>query len=79
MSRQGTFYFKKQTHAFNIETFFEFVKEVLNKFEELNLHERTIIMDNVRFHHSSRIIILITSKCHRVIFIPPYSPFLNPI
>lgn len=38
-----------------------------------------LIIDNARFHKSSKIIQLIESAQCRIIFLPPYSPDLNPI
>jgi transposase len=36
-------------------------------------------MDNVPFHHSREVLERIVRKGHAYDFIPPYSPFLNPI
>ena len=36
-------------------------------------------MDNVRFHHSQGIRESIEAAEHRLVYLPPYSPFLNPI
>lgn len=79
MSRQGTLHYKKQTHAFNTVTFATFIDEVLEIFDTKGYKNKTIIMDNVRFHHSSVILQKIVEKGHKIKFIPPYSPFLNPI
>ena len=38
-----------------------------------------LIIDNARFHKSKKIIDLIESAGCKVIFLPPYSPDLNPI
>jgi len=38
-----------------------------------------IIIDNARFHKSVKVVQLIESAKCRVIFLPPYSPDLNPI
>lgn len=38
-----------------------------------------VIMDNVPFHKSTQATALITSTGARVLFLPPYSPDLNPI
>ena len=38
-----------------------------------------IIMDNASFHRKARLIELAQSKKCKVIFLPPYSPDLNPI
>ena len=39
----------------------------------------TFVMDNVRFHHSTVVTEALTSDSSRAIFLPPYSPQLNPI
>ena len=39
----------------------------------------TIVMDNASFHRKSTIIPLADKFGHSVIFLPPYSPNLNPI
>ena len=38
-----------------------------------------IIMDNASFHRKSRLTLFAESAGHRIIFLPPYSPELNPI
>jgi transposase len=39
----------------------------------------TIVMDNASFHRKSRLVLLAQTAGHRVVFLPPYSPELNPI
>lgn len=39
----------------------------------------TIIMDNASFHRKSKLIPLAQSYGYNLIFLPPYSPELNPI
>jgi transposase len=38
-----------------------------------------IVIDNARFHKSAKVVQLIESVKCRIIFLPPYSPDLNPI
>lgn len=38
-----------------------------------------LVIDNARFHKSQRIIDLVEAAGCRIIFLPPYSPDLNPI
>ena len=38
-----------------------------------------LIIDNARFHKSKKIIELVEAANCKVIFLPPYSPELNPI
>ncbi len=37
------------------------------------------MIDNARFHKSKKVVDLINSVGCRIIFLPPYSPDLNPI
>lgn len=46
----------------------------------LDYPENTVIlMDNVSFHHSKRVIEFLEFKNWDVLFTPPYSPVFNPI
>lgn len=38
-----------------------------------------IVMDNARFHRKSELEAIISSTGHQLLFLPPYSPDLNPI
>ena len=39
----------------------------------------TIVMDNASFHRKSRLIAIAEKHGHTILFLPPYSPELNPI
>lgn len=39
----------------------------------------TVILDNARFHQSAKTVELIESAGCKILFLPPYSPDLNPI
>jgi transposase len=75
MSKKGAFFFKRQPRVFNTISFCEYLDELLDKFEEQGLENCILIMDNV--HHSQEV--LISRRGHAYCFMPPYSPFLNPI
>lgn len=38
-----------------------------------------IVMDNARFHRKNKLFALAQSSGHQLVFLPPYSPELNPI
>ena len=38
-----------------------------------------LVIDNARFHKSKKVVQLIEAVGCRIIFLPPYSPDLNPI
>ncbi len=60
----------------NTKLFETWVEECLIK--ELN-YGQYVVLDNASFHKSQKIQDLIESVGCRVIFLPPYSPELNPI
>ncbi|MCX4366030.1 MAG: transposase [Bacilli bacterium] len=39
----------------------------------------TIVMDNAAFHHKTQLLSIAEEQGYRLIFLPPYSPELNPI
>lgn len=47
--------------------------------QQMGIHRGVIIMDNVRFHHCLEVELIITRNNFSILFLPPYSPFLNPI
>lgn len=67
---------KKGTTAYHIVTF------VRNAMDVLDRHEKNgffIVMDNCRIHHSHYVVEAIQNRGYIPPFMPPYSPFLNPI
>lgn len=42
-------------------------------------HGTILILDNATFHKSTATIALVNHAGHRLLFLPPYSPHLNPI
>lgn len=60
----------------NADVFYSWVDQQLLP----SLSEKVVIvMDNATFHKRSDSIMAIESKGHRILFLPPYSPDLNPI
>lgn len=55
--------------------FFEFIKELITKLQP----RLTLIIDNASFYKSNELKRFIETYSHKIIFIPPYSPFLNPV
>jgi transposase len=79
MSKRGTFLYRKQDRAFNIETFSIFIDDFLSKLSMNGITNAILVLDNVSFHKSQVIRAKIEESTHTLIFLPPYSPFLNPI
>ena len=65
--------FKKKKGSFNSISFCDFL-------EDLQYPTKTVIlMYNVAFHHSKKVIELIHKKGWEYLYTPPYSPVFNPI
>ncbi|KRH93264.1 putative transposase [Pseudoloma neurophilia] len=79
ISKHGILHYKLERTAYNTTKFSEFLNEVFEKFEELNIRNACLIMDNASFHETPQIAAIIRNRGHRILLLPPYSPFLNPI
>ncbi|KII61121.1 hypothetical protein RF11_05841 [Thelohanellus kitauei] len=40
---------------------------------------KNLVMDNVRFHYTENVKRFVENRGHSIIYLPPYSPQLNPI
>ena len=65
--------------AFNSTDFVAFLTDMANQNPALLSGEATLVMDNARIHHAVNVIQFLEEKGIRYIFLPPYSPELNPI
>ena len=79
ISKNGLILSKTMNTAYNGALFSEFVQELMVKLNELQMMSFTIIMDNVSFHKVTGINELIFEGGHNLLFLPTYSPQLNPI
>lgn len=59
--------------------FLLFVEEMTSTLNKLGLHNMHIIMDNATIHKTEEAVTAIRENGHTALFLPPYSPFLNPI
>lgn len=62
--------------ACDAQTFLVYIEKVLS---EILADGDIVVMDNVRFHLDGRVVELIESLGASVLYLPPYSPELNPI
>jgi putative transposase len=62
----------------NTTTFFSFLVKTIKRFDGKKVY---MVLDNVRFHHAKRLKPILEKYKHRIefIFLPPYSPDLNPV
>lgn len=79
MSMTGLQYFRVQERPYNKELFGSFIDELFLDLQEKGLHGMTIVMDNVPFHRADIIRQKFENSGHSLLYLPPYSPFLNPI
>jgi transposase len=79
MSKRGMIFFSAQTRAFNTGTFAERLQNMFAILSGQNIQNAILVMDNVPFHRSQMVRDVILHNGHEVLFLPPYSPFLNPI
>ncbi|KAG1177932.1 hypothetical protein G6F70_001059 [Rhizopus microsporus] len=61
------------------EHFIEFLVGVMDTLDQFDIKGRYLIMDNAAIHKVTEIQNLITSRGYKATYLPPYSPFLNPI
>uniref|UniRef100_A0A914VGZ7 Tc1-like transposase DDE domain-containing protein n=1 Tax=Plectus sambesii TaxID=2011161 RepID=A0A914VGZ7_9BILA len=79
MNSQQVLHYTAKTRANNREFFCTFLEELFLKLAEQGVTNAVLVMDNVPFHKGERVRALIESHGHRVLYLPPYSLFLNPI
>ena len=79
ISKNGCLHKKVQSTPFNRITFIVFINEVIQILSIQSICDVIFVMDNVRFHKLPKISNLIIMAGHRTVFLPIFSPFLNPI
>ena len=71
--------YKERLGGSTAETFMGFISDLIEQYK-LNQQEKWIlIMDNARIHHARIIKSLIERGNLNILYLPPYSPMLNPI
>lgn len=79
INKQGILFYSTRITAFNKESFKEFISTLITVLKNKNMNKAVLIMDNVQFHKNIEIRNLIEAENYELLFLPPYSPFLNPI
>ena len=73
ITNEGNITYETNSSSYNKNSFLSFMKK-------LDLPINTIILiDNVRFHHSKEVKSYAKTKNWDLLYIPPYSPWFNPI
>jgi len=79
ISRNGALTFKVLEKAFNADHFRIFVTDLLEELHRLAAVNKVLIIDNASIHKNKELKQLIEEAGHQLIFLPPYTPQLNPI
>lgn len=79
MTKSKIIQYKIKEGAYNKVVYIDFLRDVVNELENKNMCNMIFIMDNVPFHHSVEVLELISTHGHALLYLPPYTPQLNPI
>lgn len=63
----------------NASLFKDFIEELLHHYGRWPEPKSVLVMDNAAFHHSERIEQMCSQIGVKLVYLPPYSPDLNPI
>ncbi len=79
MNIESLYFFEIQNKSYNSDDYTEFLNKFIQHLANDRIEGAFLVMDNVPFHKTELVKNLIQSHGHHAIFLPPYSPFLNPI
>ena len=79
MNASGIVLYAVHNQAVNKEKFIEFILELKATLRARAIARSYFIMDNVAFHKCSSVKEAIGNNEDKPLYLPPYSPFLNPI
>ncbi|KAG9095181.1 hypothetical protein FRC06_010054 [Ceratobasidium sp. 370] len=79
LSLDGILHFVIQEVAFTAPTFTTFISDLLLSMNPFPGRNSVIVMDNAPIHKSEAMRQMILARGCRVLYLPPYSPDLNPI
>lgn len=78
-NKESLFYYDVNIKPYNNESFLGHINAFFNFLLDKSLGPCVIIMDNVRFHKHINVSTRFAEMGHKLVFLPVYSPFLNPI
>jgi hypothetical protein len=79
MAWNSLLYYRIQNRAYNTEYFGSLIGELCTILDASSMSNMVLVMDNVPFHQSTSIHNICEARGHIILYIPPYTPFLNPI
>ena len=79
ISSEGILIHEVRDKAYTGRSFANFIEDLLKKLDEMNLMNCVVVMDNATIHRVGETKRLFDNTGHTIHYLPPYSPFLNPI
>ena len=79
MNIDGVLYFKWQDTAFRGNTFIGCIQEICDRMDQERRGNAIFVVDNASIHGNPSLRQMLNQRGHVLMFLPPYSPFLNPI
>ncbi|KAF7684984.1 hypothetical protein CDIK_4267, partial [Cucumispora dikerogammari] len=79
ISKAGVLYHTIRNSAFNGEAFKSSLVELNSVCQQKGIINPVFVLDNCRIHHYTGLRVTIEGLGLNLMFLPPYSPFLNPI
>ena len=79
ISREGITHYHAQTKSCNTDYFIDFMKILIEILKAQSVNKACFIMNKVPFHKAEKVRSIIDGTEYLISFLPPYSPFLNPI
>ena len=79
INKDSVLFFKTINESYNGERYGEFFDDLFAKLYERNITNQILILDNCSIHKVQDVRTKIAQAGHSCIFLPPYSPQLNPV
>lgn len=79
MNKDGIFQYSSQSQAFKTVSFCAALENLFIEFQRHGIHNAVLVMDNAPIHRPADVRSLCERFGHIILYLPPYSPFLNPI
>ena len=79
ISSEGIVYYEIKNGSFKAPVFVDFLAALADHYPEVRNGEVTLVMDNARIHHASDAQDCLRDNNINHVYLPPYSPELNPI
>jgi hypothetical protein len=79
MSNEGFLHEVLRPGVYTAQTFCLFLCELFVVLHDMGRSNCWLVLDNVKFHHCEIVSSCASQHGHTLVFLPPYSPMLNPI